>query len=76
MAQPGVKLIGYDPDSPYRVAAALLFPHTNVGLFELQEYCRKLPDETLGQILEAASQFRENRRHKSPRALEHADIHL
>jgi thymidylate synthase ThyX len=54
------------------VAAALLFPHTNVGLLELQEYCRKITDDALGQILEAAVQFRENRRHKSPRALEHA----
>lgn len=72
MTQPGVKLIGYDPDSPYRVAAALLFSQTDVGLLELQEYCRKLSDDALGQILETASQFRENRRHKSPRALEHA----
>jgi thymidylate synthase ThyX len=72
MNVPGVKLICYDPDSPYRVAAALLFHHTDVGLLELQEYCRKLPDEELGRILDAASQCRENRRHKSPRALEHA----
>jgi thymidylate synthase ThyX len=72
MQNPGVKLICYDPDSPYRVAAALLFHHTDVGLLELQEYCRKLPDEELSRILEAASQCRENRRHKSPRALEHA----
>jgi thymidylate synthase ThyX len=72
MTQPGVKLIGYDPDSPYRVAAALLFPHTDIGLGELQDYCRKLSDEALDQILEAGSRFRENRRHKSPRALEHA----
>lgn len=72
MMDPGVKLIGYDPDSPYRVAAALLFARTDVGLLELQEYCRKLSDEALDQILEAASQFRDNRRHKSPRALEHA----
>jgi thymidylate synthase ThyX len=74
MTQPGVRLIGYDPDSPYRVAAALLFAKTDVGLLELQEYCRKLPDDSLGQILEAAAQFRENRRHKSPRALEHASF--
>ncbi len=47
MDVPGVKLICYDPDSPYRVAAALLFQHTDVGLLELQEYCRKLPDEEL-----------------------------
>ncbi len=72
MDTPGVKLICYDPDSPYRVAAALLFHHTDVGLLELQEYCRKLPDDELTRILEAASQCRENRRHKSPRALEHA----
>ncbi len=72
MTQPGVKLVGYDPDSPYRVAAGILFSQTDVGLLELQEYCRKLSDEALGQILESAAQFRENRRHKSPRALEHA----
>lgn len=72
MQNPGVKLICYDPDSPYRVAAALLFHHTDVGLLELQEYCRKLPDEELSAVLEAASQCRETRRHKSPRALEHA----
>jgi thymidylate synthase ThyX len=72
MQTPGVKLICYDPDSPYRVAAALLFHHTDVGLLELQEYCRKLSDEELSRILEASSQCRENRRHKSPRALEHA----
>jgi thymidylate synthase ThyX len=66
----GVKLVGYTPDSPYHVAAALLFSHTDVGLHELREYCRGLSDDALGQILEGASQFRENRRHKSPRALE------
>ena len=69
---PGIKLICYDPDSPYRVAAALLFHQTDVGLLELQEYCRKLPDDELARVLEAASHCRENRRHKSPRALEHA----
>lgn len=72
MQTPGVKLICYDPDSPYRVAAALLFNHTDIGLLDLQEYCRKLSDEELGRILDAGCQFRENRRHKSPRALEHA----
>ncbi len=72
METAGVKLISYNPDSPYLVAAALLFRHTDVGLLELQEYCRNLSEEELSRILEAASQFRENRRHKSPRALEHA----
>ena len=72
MDVPGVKLICYDPDSPYRVAAALLFHHTDIGLLELQEYCRKLTDDELERILDVACQSRENRRHKSPRALEHA----
>jgi thymidylate synthase ThyX len=72
MQQPSVKLICYDPDSPYRVAASLLFSHSNASLLELQEYCRKLPDEDLGRILEAGCNARDNRRHKSPRALEHA----
>lgn len=72
MQTPGVKLICYDPDSPYRVAAALLFSHTNASLIELQEYCRKLADEDLSRILDAGCNARDNRRHKSPRALEHA----
>lgn len=72
MQTPGVKLICYDPDSPYRVAAALLFSNTSVGLLDLQEYCRKLSEEDLGRILDGACNARENRRHKSPRALEHA----
>lgn len=74
MDKPGVRLIGYDPDSPNRVAASLLFSETDVGLLELQEYCRTLSEDALAEILEAACQFRENRRHKSPRALEHANF--
>ncbi|MCH9614530.1 MAG: Flavin-dependent thymidylate synthase [Chlamydiia bacterium] len=67
-----VRLVSYDTDGPLKVAAALLFAGSNVGLLELQEYCRNLPKDELSRILEAASAFRENRRHKSPRALEHA----
>ncbi len=72
MRKPGVKLTSYDPDSLYQVAAALLFEHSNVSLLELQEYCRKLPSRELEAILDGACNYRENRRHKSPRALEHA----
>jgi hypothetical protein len=38
----------------------------------LQEYCSTLSEEEIGSILESACFARENRRHKSPRALEHA----
>lgn len=72
MQHAGVRLISYDQDSPTRVAAALLFEYCNTGMHELQEYCRALPEEELNRILDSASNFRENRRHKSPRALEHA----
>ncbi len=72
MSGPGVRLISYDPESPYKVAAAMLFSSSQAGLFELQEYCQRLSEEELSRILEAGSSFRENRRHKSPRALEHA----
>lgn len=70
----GVRLINYDPESPAKVAAALLFEYGDAGLHELQEYCRTLSEEELGRILDSAATFRESRRHKSPRALEHASF--
>ncbi|MES2345496.1 MAG: FAD-dependent thymidylate synthase [Chlamydiota bacterium] len=72
MKGPGVRLLSYDPKSPSKVAAALLFAASGSGLWELQEQCLSLSEEDLNQILDAASNYRENRRHKSPRALEHA----
>lgn len=72
MENPGVRLIDYDPDSVYRVAAALLFEYSNSGMLELEEYCRTLSEEELNRILDAGCHYRENRRHKSPRALENA----
>jgi thymidylate synthase ThyX len=71
-SKPGVRLINYDKDDVAKVAGALLFGSTNVGLQELQEYCRSLSEEDLSRLLEMAASPRENRRHKSPRALEHA----
>lgn len=72
MHNAGVRLINYDLDSPYKVAASLLFEQCDAGLHELQEYCRTLQEEELNRILDSGSNFRESRRHKSPRALEHA----
>ena len=67
-----VCLVDYDQEAPFKVGAALLFGHSQVGLLELQQICKNLPQKELDQIFEAASAFRKNRRHKSPRALEHA----
>ncbi|HEY2810104.1 MAG TPA: FAD-dependent thymidylate synthase [Rhabdochlamydiaceae bacterium] len=74
MKNSGVRLINYDAESPYKVAAALLFEFSESGLLELQECCRHLSEEEMNRILDSASNFRENRRHKSPRALEHASF--
>jgi thymidylate synthase ThyX len=72
LTQPGVRLVEFEKDSPAKVAAALLFPLAQGGYRELQDYCNHLSEEEIGRILEAACSARENRRHKSPRALEHA----
>lgn len=72
--EPGVRLVAQDPDAVTKVAAALLFPMGNKGLAELWQYCKQLPEEEVARILDAACNARENRRHKSPRALEHASF--
>ena len=71
MENAGIRLMSYDPESPAKIAAALLFPHSQVGLMELQEYCRDLSQEEIGLIFDSICNNRENRRHKGPRALEH-----
>ncbi|MCX6989959.1 MAG: FAD-dependent thymidylate synthase [Chlamydiae bacterium] len=71
MENAGIRLMSYDPESPAKIAAALLFPHSQVGLMELQEYCKDLPQEEIGRIFDSICNNRENRRHKGPRALEH-----
>ncbi len=70
----GVKLIGYDKDAVSKVAAALLFAYSDKSLEDLRNYCKGLTEEELATILDAACSSRENRRHKSPRALEHAEF--
>jgi thymidylate synthase ThyX len=72
MNHAGVRLSHYDPDCHYKVAAALLFDHCDAGYLELEEHARGLSEEDLNRILEAGCSYRENRRHKSPRGLEHA----
>ncbi len=74
MQGPGLRLINYDLDAPVKVAAGLLFGVSSAGLMELQEYCTRLPEEELARILDSVTACRENRRHKSPRALEQASF--
>lgn len=70
----GVKLISYDSEAVVKVAAALLFAHSDKSLTELWQHCKRLPEEELARILDAGCGARENRRQKSPRALEHANF--
>ncbi|MCC5832164.1 MAG: FAD-dependent thymidylate synthase [Chlamydiales bacterium] len=70
----GVRLIDYDAEGVHKVAAALLFAQGNNSLEELRAYCRELSNEEIAKIFDAASSMRENRRQKSPRALEHAQF--
>lgn len=70
----GVRLIACDPDAPSKVAAGLLFAQGDCNFADLLDYCKKLPQEELAKIFDAASSMRENRRHKSPRGLELAEF--
>lgn len=72
--EPGIRLIDYDQDAVVKVAAALLFAHSNKSLTDLWDLCRGLSEEDLVRILDAGCNARENRRQKSPRALEHANF--
>lgn len=69
---PGVNLVACDKDNVFKVAAALLYNTGNYSLEELYRHCCGLSPDQIAEIFDAASSMRENRRHKSPRALEHA----
>jgi thymidylate synthase ThyX len=64
---PSVRLVEFDPDAERKVVAAALFPHSALPLAELQEtWVDAAP------VLDALLGERANRRHRAPRALEHA----
>lgn len=70
--EPKVKLIRSEEGAPINVAAALLFPHCNSSLDEIKDRLKKTSSQEIHAILEKGWKHRTNRRHKSPRALEHA----
>jgi thymidylate synthase ThyX len=64
---PSVRLVEFDPEAERKVVAAALFPHSALPLAELQEtWVDSSP------VLDALLGDRANRRHRAPRALEHA----
>ncbi len=70
----GVKLVDFEQDAVEKVSAALLFEYSDCSLAQLREYCSQQSEEEISRILDSACSARENRRHKSPRALEHAEF--
>lgn len=68
----GAFLIEYDPDAIYKVAASLLFSYSHNSLEELEEKVREMGRDEVGRLFDMIASGRENRRHKSPRALERA----
>lgn len=68
----GVRLIHSDKNAVAKVASSLLFSLGHASLEELYQYCSKLPTEEINGLFDAINSCRENRRHKSPRALENA----
>jgi len=67
-----VKLLDATPDAPQQIAAHLLFEYGASSLEDLRQVVDQMSPEELEEVLEAACSARENRRQKSPRALEHA----
>lgn len=67
-----VSLVSYDPYAVQKVAAALLFQNSSHSLSHISALVSEFSEEEINKVLDAASTSRENRRHKSPRALEHA----
>jgi thymidylate synthase ThyX len=70
--KPGATLVASDPEAVFKVAAALLYQETNQSFDTLLAYCKTLSHEALGKLLDTAAVHRENRRQRSPRALENA----
>ena len=66
----GVKLIDFDKEAHFRLAAGLLYHHSTCSLGSLSEYVKTLGGNEIRQIFDSVTEPRTNRRHKSPRALE------
>jgi thymidylate synthase ThyX len=64
-----VRLVDCDRDAERKVAAAALFPHSDLPLAVLRD--ADLEGGEVERVLEAVLGGRGNRRHRAPRALEH-----
>jgi thymidylate synthase ThyX len=68
--RPEVTLVDWDADAEVKVAAALLYPHTDLPDDQLAALVRGLGREQVAALLSAGAGERGNRRHKPGRGLE------
>lgn len=68
--RPEVTLVDWDPDAELKVAAAALYPHTDLPDDQLLEHVQGLSGDEVAALLSAYAGRRENRRHKPGRGME------
>jgi thymidylate synthase ThyX len=69
-----VKLVHFDHDGVDKMIAAFLFAKGDSSLDEIKKVIKELSSEDKNTFIESIGSLRENRRHKSPRALEHFEM--
>jgi thymidylate synthase ThyX len=72
--QMSVRLVDFNNKDPQKVAGMLLFAHSQSSICDIEKLIVGLSPQQVSEILESTCAFRQNRRHKSPRALEHASF--
>jgi thymidylate synthase ThyX len=71
-----VELVQMDPNLELNIAAALLYPYSNLPLRQIIKVIKKMGKKVVEEILHESLKYRTNRRHKPPRAYEIAGYEL
>jgi len=67
-----VTLLDYDKDAELKVISAMMYAHTRLPLQQIRNIVGKMDDEEKKKLLHEALYRRKNKKHKPPRAFEHA----
>ncbi len=68
--RPEVTLTEWDPDAELKIAAAALYPYTDLADDQLLDLVREMPEEERAGIIRSYVGDRKNRRHKPGRGME------
>jgi len=71
--RPEVTLVDWDPDAEAKVAAAALYPYTDLPDDQLLRHARSLPRGEVARLIAAYAGERANRRHKPGRGVERVE---